>query len=93
VIYAALGNSDQAMSWLEKSYEERFNSGVLAPANSRSSALRRSVSRSYAARRPQPVGIPDWTTLAVNNNFALHTFVTEATGMTALKRVSAWCLG
>jgi predicted Zn-dependent protease len=29
VIYASLGNSDQAISWLEKSYEERFNPGVL----------------------------------------------------------------
>jgi tetratricopeptide (TPR) repeat protein len=29
VIYASLGDSDQAMSWLEKSYEERFNPGVL----------------------------------------------------------------
>jgi len=29
VIYAALGNNDQAMNWLEKSYEERFNPGVL----------------------------------------------------------------
>jgi hypothetical protein len=27
--YAALGNSDQAMNWLEKGYEERFNPGVL----------------------------------------------------------------
>ena len=29
VIYAALGDTDQAMSWLEKGYEERFNPGVL----------------------------------------------------------------
>jgi TolB-like protein/DNA-binding winged helix-turn-helix (wHTH) protein/Flp pilus assembly protein TadD len=29
MIYAALGNDDQAMAWLEKSYEERFNPGVL----------------------------------------------------------------
>jgi TolB-like protein/DNA-binding winged helix-turn-helix (wHTH) protein/Tfp pilus assembly protein PilF len=29
VIYAALGDRDQAMNWLEKSYEERFNPGVL----------------------------------------------------------------
>jgi tetratricopeptide (TPR) repeat protein len=29
VIYAALGDSDQAMTWLEKSYEERFNPSVL----------------------------------------------------------------
>jgi TolB-like protein/DNA-binding winged helix-turn-helix (wHTH) protein/Flp pilus assembly protein TadD len=29
VIYASLGDSDQAMRWLEKSYEERFNPGVL----------------------------------------------------------------
>jgi hypothetical protein len=29
MIYAALGNHDQAMTWLEKSYEERFNPGVL----------------------------------------------------------------
>ena len=28
-IYAALGDSDQAMTWLEKGYEERFNPGVL----------------------------------------------------------------
>jgi TolB-like protein/DNA-binding winged helix-turn-helix (wHTH) protein/Flp pilus assembly protein TadD len=29
VVYAALGDKDQAMSLLEKSYEERFNPGVL----------------------------------------------------------------
>ena len=29
VIYASLGDTDQAMSWLEKGYEERFNPGVL----------------------------------------------------------------
>jgi serine/threonine-protein kinase len=29
MIYAALGNRDQAMNWLEKGYEERFNPGVL----------------------------------------------------------------
>ena len=28
VIYAALGDADQAMSWLEKGYDERFNPGV-----------------------------------------------------------------
>jgi hypothetical protein len=29
VIYTALGNADQAMTWLEKGYDERFNPGVL----------------------------------------------------------------
>jgi len=29
MIYAALGNEDQAMTWLERGYEERFNPGVL----------------------------------------------------------------
>jgi len=29
VVYAALGDTDQAMAWLEKGYEERFNPGVL----------------------------------------------------------------
>jgi TolB-like protein/Tfp pilus assembly protein PilF len=29
MIYAALGSNNQAMTWLEKSYEERFNPGVL----------------------------------------------------------------
>jgi len=29
IIYASLGNTDQAMDWLEKGYEERFNPGVL----------------------------------------------------------------
>jgi tetratricopeptide (TPR) repeat protein len=29
VIYAALGDADRAMTWLEKGYEERFNPGVL----------------------------------------------------------------
>jgi TolB-like protein/DNA-binding winged helix-turn-helix (wHTH) protein/Tfp pilus assembly protein PilF len=29
VIYTALGDADQAMNWLEKGYEERFNPGVL----------------------------------------------------------------
>jgi TolB-like protein/DNA-binding winged helix-turn-helix (wHTH) protein/Flp pilus assembly protein TadD len=29
VIYASLGDKDQAMNWLERSYEERFNPGVL----------------------------------------------------------------
>ena len=29
VVYAALGDGDQAMAWLEKGYEERVNPGVL----------------------------------------------------------------
>jgi TolB-like protein/DNA-binding winged helix-turn-helix (wHTH) protein/Tfp pilus assembly protein PilF len=29
VVYAALGDNDQAMTWLEKGYDERFNPGVL----------------------------------------------------------------
>ncbi len=29
MIYASLGDADQAMTWLEKGYEERFNPGVL----------------------------------------------------------------
>jgi Flp pilus assembly protein TadD len=29
VIYAALGDKNQAMHWLENGYEERFNPGVL----------------------------------------------------------------
>ena len=29
VVYAALGDTDLAMAWLEKGYEERFNPGVL----------------------------------------------------------------
>jgi predicted Zn-dependent protease len=29
MIYAALGDKNQAMVWLEKGYEERFNPGVL----------------------------------------------------------------
>jgi hypothetical protein len=29
MIYAALGDGDQAMTWLEKAYDERFNPSVL----------------------------------------------------------------
>ncbi len=29
MIYASLGDTDQAMTWLEKGYDERFNPGVL----------------------------------------------------------------
>jgi hypothetical protein len=29
VIFVALGDTDQAITWLEKGYEERFNPGVL----------------------------------------------------------------
>ena len=29
MIYVSLGDTDQAMDWLEKGYEERFNPGVL----------------------------------------------------------------
>jgi hypothetical protein len=29
MIYASLGDADQAMNWLEKGYEDRFNPGVL----------------------------------------------------------------
>ena len=29
IVYVSLGDSDQAMNWLEKGYEERFNPGVL----------------------------------------------------------------
>jgi Flp pilus assembly protein TadD len=29
VVYAALGDNDEAMTWLDKGYEARFNPGVL----------------------------------------------------------------
>jgi TolB-like protein/Flp pilus assembly protein TadD len=29
IVYVSLGDTDQAMNWLEKGYEERFNPGVL----------------------------------------------------------------
>ena len=29
MMYASLGDTDQAMNWLEKGFEERFNPGVL----------------------------------------------------------------
>jgi TolB-like protein/DNA-binding winged helix-turn-helix (wHTH) protein/Flp pilus assembly protein TadD len=29
IVYASLGDTDQAMNWLEKGYQERFNPGVL----------------------------------------------------------------
>jgi hypothetical protein len=29
VVYAALGDKDQAFAWLQKGYDERFNPGVL----------------------------------------------------------------
>jgi hypothetical protein len=29
MIYASLGDTDQAMNWLEKGYDERFNPSVL----------------------------------------------------------------
>jgi hypothetical protein len=29
MIYASLGEADKAMNWLEKSFDERFNPGVL----------------------------------------------------------------
>ncbi|PYV44149.1 MAG: hypothetical protein DMG94_13805, partial [Acidobacteria bacterium] len=29
MVYASLGDKDQAMNWLEKGYEDRFNPGVL----------------------------------------------------------------
>ena len=29
IVYASLGDNNQAMNWLEKGYEERFNPGVL----------------------------------------------------------------
>jgi hypothetical protein len=29
IVYVSLGDTDQAMTWLEKGYEERFNPGVL----------------------------------------------------------------
>ena len=30
LIYVGLGNNDQAMTWLERAYEERFNPSILA---------------------------------------------------------------
>jgi len=29
MIYASMGDNDQAMHWLEKAYEERFNPSIL----------------------------------------------------------------
>jgi hypothetical protein len=56
VIYASLGHTDQAMNWLEKGYEERFNPGVLLRPGF--DPLRSDPRFEGLLRR---VGLPPWT--------------------------------
>ena len=92
MIYAALGNKDQAMSWLEKGYEERFNPGVLLRPGFDS--LRSDPRFVDIARR---MGLPSLSTpyremkkesqkiLRLDNQQAFHAAMAEATGMAAFK--------
>ena len=57
MIYASLGDTDQAMNWLEKGYEERFNPGVLicgraSILSARTRALRTSCAVSASLVEP-----------------------------------------
>ena len=54
MIYASLGDPDEAMDWLEKGYEERFNPGVLV-AGLRSSPLRLAFPKPCEAHWPTRV--------------------------------------
>ena len=54
MIYVSLGDTNQAMNWLETGYEERFNPGVLL-AGLRSSPLRLALPKPCAPRWPAPV--------------------------------------
>jgi TolB-like protein/DNA-binding winged helix-turn-helix (wHTH) protein/Flp pilus assembly protein TadD len=56
VIYAALGDRDQAMNWLEKAYEERFNPSVLLRPGF--DPLRSDPRFEGFVRR---IGLPPWT--------------------------------
>jgi len=56
VVYVALGDKDQAMNWLEKSYEERFNPGVLLRPGFDS--LRSDPRFEDLVRR---IGLPHWS--------------------------------
>src|SRR3984957_16925816 len=75
VIYASLGDTDQAMNWLEKGYEERFNPSVLLrpgfdplPSNPRFEDLIRRI------------GLPDKTNGELKNAWRNGAgWVTEST--------------
>jgi tetratricopeptide (TPR) repeat protein len=56
VIYASLGDADQAMNWLEKAYEERFNPSVLLRPGF--DPLRSDQRFEDLVRR---IGLPPWT--------------------------------
>ena len=75
VIYAALGNINQAMNWLETGYAERFNPGVLLrpgldPPRSdpQFQGLEHRVGLNHSRAN-------NWTILTVNDDLALHAFM------------------
>jgi hypothetical protein len=49
MIYASMGDNDQAMHWLERAYEERFNPSILLRSGFDLSARTRALKSLYAA--------------------------------------------
>jgi TolB-like protein/DNA-binding winged helix-turn-helix (wHTH) protein/Flp pilus assembly protein TadD len=92
MIYAALGDRNQAMNWLEKGYQERFNPGVLLRPGFDS--LRSDPRFENVARR---IGLPSLSTpyqgegkesrntLWIHDEQAFHAAMAEATGMAAFE--------
>jgi hypothetical protein len=90
MIFAALGDTDEAMNWLEKGYKERFNPGVLQRPGF--DPLRSDPRFEELADR---IGLPSLNTphrvmktesqnvLPIDNELALHAFVPETAGMAA----------
>jgi serine/threonine-protein kinase len=56
MIYASMGNNEEAMNWLEKAYEERFNPSILL--RSGFDPLRSDPRFEDFLRR---IGLPPWT--------------------------------
>ena len=92
MIYAALGDRNEAMNWLEKGYQERFNPGVLLRPGFDS--LRSDPRFENVARR---IGLPSLSTpyqgvekesentLWIHDEQAFHAAMAEATGMAAFE--------
>jgi len=92
MIYAALGDRNQAINWLEKGYQERFNPGVLLRPGFDS--LRSDPRFENVARR---IGLPSLSTpyqgegkesentLWIHDEQAFHAAVAKATGVAAFE--------
>jgi len=92
MIYAALGDREHAMNWLEKGYKERFNPGVLLrpgfdPLHSdlRFEDLVRRIGLPSLNTQSSGMKTENQNILPIHNEQAFHASMPESTGMAALE--------